>query len=114
MLIHTDPDVLNYILQVFPLELESLEQLADELRDRNAQEPERVPADVEPVLVMAMWMRRVLEKAQSGDLDVKGVFELSACLAKEMPKVQALREAELRKASCSASNRFDNREFGKS
>ena len=100
MLMKTDPEVLNYILTVFPPELELVERLAEELRERNSAGPEREPADVEPVLVTAMWMRRVLQQAQEGVLDVKGVFELSACLANEMPRVQAQREAELRDETC--------------
>lgn len=96
---HTDPEVLNYILTVFPQELETLEQLAQTLRERNSTRLPHVPTDVEPVLVTAMWMRRVLERAKRGELDVMGVFELSSCLANELPKVQAQREAELRAES---------------
>ena len=92
----TDPQVLNYILTVFPPELELLEQLGEALRARNFARMDDNPVDVEPVLVTEMWMRRVLEYARDGELDVKGIFELSACLANEMPKLQAEREAELR------------------
>jgi hypothetical protein len=93
----TDPEVLNYILTVFPPELQLLEQLSQTLREQNSAKLPQGPADVEPVLVTAMWMRRVLERAKLGELDLKGIFELSACLANELPKVQAQREAELRK-----------------
>ena len=93
----TDPDVLRYIQTVFPPELAHLEELVDVLRRREALETP-TPPDVEPVLVTAMWMRRVLAHAEQGNLDVKGIFELSACLANEMPKVLALREAEIREA----------------
>ncbi|MBC7856745.1 MAG: hypothetical protein IAF94_25220 [Pirellulaceae bacterium] len=95
MLMKTDHEVLNYILTVFPPELEHLVQLAATLREQNSAGHERTPADVEPVLVTTMWMRRVLQEAQAGKLDVKGIFELSACLANEMPKVLAPREEEL-------------------
>jgi hypothetical protein len=97
MAMQTDPQVLNYILTVFPPELELLAQLGETLRARNIAEINPNPVDVEPVLVTEMWMRRVLEHAQDGELDVKGIFELSACLANEMPKLHAEREAELRK-----------------
>ena len=96
----TDPQVLNYILTVFPPELEVLEQLAVTLRKQNLLGLERPSVDVEPVLVTAMWMRRVLQHAQNNELDVKGIFELSACLANEMPKVHSQREAELREETC--------------
>ena len=91
-----DPEVLKYILTVFPRELGLLEQLADILRERNVLSKERDFVDVEPVLVTSLWMRRVLEHARKGELDVKGIFQISACLSKEMPKIQAIREAELR------------------
>ena len=94
----TDPQVLNYIPTVFPPELELLEQLGEALRARNFAGIDDNPVDVEPVLVTEMWMRRVLEYAREGELDVKGIFELSACLANEMPKLQAEREAELRRS----------------
>ena len=96
MRVPSDPDVLRYILTVFPPELADLEQLAEALREQNGAARSIKPSDVEPVLVTAMWMRRVLTHAQQGNLDVKGIFELSACLANEMPKVLAQREAELR------------------
>lgn len=96
MLMKTDHEILNYILTVFPPEIELLEQLTRALRERNLAGNERTPADVEPVLVTIMWMKRVLQEAEAGKLDVKGIFELSACLANEMPKVQAQRELELR------------------
>ena len=99
----TDPDVLRYILTVFPPELADLEQLAAALRERNGAAGTTEPSDVEPVLVTAMWMRRVLAHAQAGELDVKGIFELSACLANEMPKLLALRAAELRDENSHAS-----------
>lgn len=97
----SDPEVLQYIVTVFPQELESLEQLAETLREQNAaggaSEPaDGEPADIEPVLVTCMWMRRVLQQAQGGQLDVKGIFELSSCLANQMPKVYARRAAEIR------------------
>jgi hypothetical protein len=93
---NSDPDVLRYILNVFPPELEQLDELAVVLRERNGQLRNETPIDVEPVLVTALWMRRVLQHARQGELDVQGIFEISACLAHEMPKVQAHREAELR------------------
>lgn len=92
----SDPDILRYILNVFPPELEQLDELAVVLRERNGQLRNEPPIDVEPVLVTALWMRRVLQHAREGELDVQGIFEISACLANEMPKVQAHREAELR------------------
>src|SRR6185369_4611377 len=94
MKLRTDPDILNYILTVFPPELEALERLTESLRERNSAGAERRVADVEPVLVTEMWMRRVLQHAQAGELDVMGIFELSACLANEMPKVYHQRGAE--------------------
>jgi hypothetical protein len=60
-----------------------------------------------------MWMRRVLQHAQEGELDIKGIFELSACLANEMPKVQAQRETELREQCCwETPSELERREFG--
>ena len=59
MKLRTDPDILNYILTVFPPEIEALEQLAQSLREQNSAKFEGAVADVEPVLVTAMWMRRV-------------------------------------------------------
>jgi len=100
MNLRTDPDIVNYILTVFPPELEALDRLTESLRERNSAGTERAVADVEPVLVTAMWMRRVLQHAQGGELDVMGIFELSACLANEMPKVYDQREAELREDGC--------------
>ena len=112
--LQTDHQVLNYILTVFPPELELLEQLEAELRARNVPGIEQNPVDVEPVLVTEMWMRRVLEFAQDGELDVKGIFELSACLANEMPKLYAEREAELRKNQrFEIPGHHENRDFGK-
>ena len=96
---NTDPEVLSYILTVFPPELELLQQLAETLRCRNSVEKAGTPVDIEPVLVTEIWMRRVLERAQRGELDVKGIFELSSCLANEMPKVHADREKELREGA---------------
>jgi hypothetical protein len=114
MAMHTDPHVLNYILTVFPPELEILEQLGETLRARNVAEIDPNPVDVEPVLVTEMWMRRVLEYAQEGELDVKGIFELSACLANEMPKLYAEREAELRKnQQFEIPAHLEKRDFGK-
>ena len=92
----TDPEVLKYILTVFPQELAHLDQVAGILRERNRLSDRLAPMDVEPVLVTVLWMRRVLRHAQLGELDVKGIFQLSACLSHEMPKVEAIREAELR------------------
>ena len=113
MKLRTDPDVLNYILTVFPPELEVLKQLAQSLRERNSSGIERTVADVEPVLVTEMWMRRVLEHARTGELDVMGIFELSACLANEMPKVQGQHEAELREEACwETPTDLEKREFG--
>jgi hypothetical protein len=114
MAMQTDPQVLNYILTVFPPELELLAQLGETLRARNSAEINPNPVDVEPVLVTEMWMRRVLEHAQDGELDVKGIFELSACLANEMPKLQAEREAELREIQLlEFSHNVEKRDFGK-
>jgi hypothetical protein len=93
---NTDSEVLKYILTVFPQELELLDELAEILRERNGVLHDRNPVDVEPVLVASLWMRRVLQHARRGQLDLKGVFHLSACLSTAMPKVQAIREAELR------------------
>jgi|GEM_PF-4108353 hypothetical protein len=113
MKLRTDPDVLNYILTVFPPELEILRQLAQSLRERNSGGIERTVSDVEPVLVTEMWMRRVLEHARAGELDVMGIFELSACLANEMPKVYHQREAELREEDCwETPTDLEKREFG--
>ena len=113
MKLRTDPDVLNYILTVFPPELEVLKQLAQSLRERNSSRIERTVADVEPVLVTEMWMRRVLQHAQAGELDVMGIFELSACLANEMPKIHSQREAELREEGCwETPTDLEKREFG--
>jgi len=100
MKLRTDPDILHYILTVFPPELEVLEKLAQSLRERNSAGIAGATADVEPVLVTEMWMRRVLQHAQHGELDVMGIFELSACLANEMPKVHSQHEAELREDGC--------------
>jgi len=100
MKLRTDPDVLNYILTVFPPELEVLERLVQSLRERNSNGITSTITDVEPVLVTEMWMRRVLQHAQGGELDVMGIFELSACLANEMPRVYDQREAELREDGC--------------
>ena len=91
-----DGDVLDYILTVFPPELALLEQLAQVLRQRNSALPNRKPLDAEPVVVTALWMRRVVDHARRGELDIKGVFELSACLSNEMPKVLSNRDEELR------------------
>ena len=114
MEMQTDPRVLNYILTVFPPELEILEQLSETLRARNGAEIDPNPVDVEPVLVTEMWMRRVLEYAREGVLDVKGVFELSACLANEMPRLYAEREAELRKNQrIELPGSLEKRDFGK-
>ena len=96
-------DVLDYRCSVFPAELELLEQLGNSIRWRNLAKMDQEPVDVEPVLVAEMWLRRVLQHAQEGTLDVKGVFELSACLANEMPKIMAQREAELRSDALSES-----------
>ena len=90
------------------------QQLGETLRARNVAEIDPNPVDVEPVLVTEMWMRRVLEHAREGELDVKGIFELSACLANEMPKVQAQRESELREGSdWDSPTDLEKREFGK-
>ena len=94
-------DVLEYICSVFPGELDLLEQLGNSLRWRNLAKWDQEPVDVEPVLVAEMWLRRVLQHARQGNLDVKGVFELSACLANEMPKILAQREADLRRDALS-------------
>lgn len=108
MKMRTDPDILNYILTVFPPEIAVLQHLAQSLRERNS-----LGTDVEPVLVTEMWMRRVLKHAQAGELDVTGIFELSACLAIEMPKVQGQREAELREEGCwETPTDLEKREFG--
>ena len=108
MKLRTDPGILNYILTVFPPELEVLEQLARSLRERNS-----AGTDVEPVLVTEMWMRRVLQHAQAGELDVMGIFELSACLANEMPKVHGQCEAELREEGCwETPTDLEKQEFG--
>ena len=113
MKLHTDPDILNYILTVFPPELEVLGQLAQSLRERNSAGIASTAADVEPVLVTEIWMRRVLRHAQQGELDVMGIFELSACLANEMPAVHSHREAELRNEDCwEAPTDLEKREFG--
>jgi len=110
----TDHQILNYILTFFPPELKRLEQLGDELRARNAAGAACNPTDVEPVLVTQMWMRRVVKRAQVGELDVKGIFELSACLANEMPKFYAEREAELRKIQLiEIPGNREKRDFGK-
>ena len=83
-----DHEVLTYILTAFPRELKLLDRLAGSLRERTGElTPD--PVDVEPVLVTILWMRRVLQHAQKGLLDLKGIFALSACLANEMPKVRA-------------------------
>ncbi len=58
MVSKTDPEVLKYILTVFPRELDLLNQLADILRERNKVLGDRNPVDVEPVLVTSLWMRR--------------------------------------------------------
>jgi len=61
-----------------------------------------------------MWMRRVLQEAAAGKLDVKGIFELSSCLANEMPKVQAHREVELTaEGEGDTSPDLGKQEFGK-
>ena len=113
MKLHTDPDILNYILTVFPPEIEAQEQLAQSLREQNSAKFEGAVADVEPVLVTEMWMRRVLQHAQCGELDVMGIFELSACLANEMPKVHGQRECELRGEGCwETPTDLEKREFG--
>ncbi|MFN0020594.1 MAG: hypothetical protein ACKVP0_20240 [Pirellulaceae bacterium] len=114
MAMQTDHQVLKYILTVFPPELELLEQLGDELRARNVARASPNPVDVEPVLVTQLWMRRVVKRAQDGELDVKGIFELSACLANEMPKFYAEREAELRKIQLTEiPGNGEKRDFGK-
>ena len=114
MSMKTDHEVLNYILTVFPPELELLEQLAGALWEQNSTGLERTPADVEPVLVTTLWMKRVLREARAGKLDVKGIFELSACLANELPKVQAQRDEELRgDARWGTPPSFGKQEFGK-
>jgi hypothetical protein len=82
-----DHEVLTYILTAFPQELKLLDQLATEVRKLGGPNPDQ--ADVEPVLVTILWMRRVLRHAQKRQLDLKGIFALSACLTHELPKVRA-------------------------
>ena len=102
MKLHTDPDILNYILTVFPPEIEALEQLAQSLREQNSAKFEGAVADVEPVLVTEMWMRRVLQHARCGELDVMGIF-----------KVHGQRECELRGEGCwETPTDLEKREFG--
>ena len=113
MKLRADPDILNYILTVFPQELEALKKLSQSLRRRNSSGIERTVADVEPVLVTEMWMRRVLQHARAGELDVMGIFELSACLTNEMPKVYSQREVEMREEGCwETPTDLEKREFG--